>query len=339
MEQYTEVIKAEAYDVVSDKTIPFDKLKGSSVLVTGADGLIGGAVIRVLNYINKVHEELNLDIIPYTRATHGDIRDAVSFKNVDSADYIFHCASMTKSADMVSKPADVMLVSLDGTKNVLELARRVKSKSVVYLSSMEVYGQAEGDVTEKELGCLDLSSPRSSYPESKRACEVLCVAYHTQHDVPVKISRLAQTFGGGVPKTDTRVFAQFTRSAVEETDIILHTVGKSVGNYCYISDVVRGLFVLLLKGTDGQAYNIANNSATMTIREMAEVVANEVCNGKIKVRVEVPKDVEKLGYAPQTGYQMNIDKIRVLGWQPRYGLDEMYRRMLKDWELRKREGV
>jgi nucleoside-diphosphate-sugar epimerase len=234
---------------------------------------------------------------------------------------------------MVAKPVDVITTAVDGTRNVLELARERHCKSVVYLSSMEVYGQIElAQVKETDLGYLDLSNPRSSYPESKRLCESLCVAYSAQCGVPVKIARLAQTFGAGTAQANTRVFAQFARSAMAGENITLHTEGKSRGNYCYLADAVRGLLTLLLNGANGQAYNIANPDASVTIREMAELVASEIGHGRVKMVVEVPSDIEKRGYKPYVGFALNVDKLKALGWQPQYGLAAMYKRMIADWQ-------
>lgn len=325
----TDVIHAEIEDVLADSNIPWKDLKDSTVLVTGAGGLIGGALVRVLQAANE-RLGLNINTIAHTRQTHGDIRHNVDIKT--PPDYIFHCAAITKSAEMVKNPVEVMNTAIDGTRNVLNLALKARSKSVVFLSTMEVYGRAEkSEVCEDDLGYIDLTNPRSSYPESKRFCELLCTAYYTQLGVPVKTARLARTFGGGVSRSDTRVFAQFARSAVDDTDIILHTEGKSVGNYCYIADAVRGLFTLLLKGENGQAYNIANPNASMTIRQMAELVASEICHGKIKVIFSEPEDIKERGYLYDVGFVLNIDKIKKLGWLPRYGLGEMYERMIADW--------
>ncbi|WMJ90196.1 NAD-dependent epimerase/dehydratase family protein [Anaerocolumna sp. MB42-C2] len=300
-------------------------LANSTVLITGSGGLIGSAIVRALTALNEKYN-LNINIIAHTRKTHGDICQPLQI--TEHADYIFHCAAITSSANMVSKPLEVIKTSIDGTRNVLELARIYGCKSVVNLSSMEVYGQIDGEITEDMLGFVDLSNPRSCYPESKRLGELLCNLYHYQFKVPVKIARLAQTFGAGTPKTDTRVFAQFAKSVQNKTDIILHTEGKSRGNYCYIADTVTALFTLLLKGENGQAYNVSNPETCMTIRDMAELLADKY---GVNIIIDIPPDTVKLGYAPETGYKLDIDKISKLGWKPKYGLIDCYERMLSEW--------
>ena len=344
---------------VSDKNIPWRDMSEATVFITGVTGLIGSALVSILAFANEKYW-LDLRIIGHGRnAAKGDAlckRCEIEFIGSDirrpiptetlpqKLDYIFHCAAITKSADMVAKPVEVITTAIDGTRNVLELARDRHCGSFVYLSSMEVYGDVYGEaygdaygqteareVAETDLGYLDLSNPRSSYPESKRCCELLCAAHASQHGFPVKIARLAQTFGAGTPRNDTRVFAQFARSAAAGNEIELHTEGKSRGNYCYTADAVRGLLTILLKGGDGEAYNVANPEASMTIREMAGLLADAVCGGKIKVKVKTPEDIEKRGYAPDTGFRLNTDKLNALGWTPMYGLSEMYKRMLSDW--------
>jgi nucleoside-diphosphate-sugar epimerase len=302
----------------------FDIRKYSSFLVTGASGLIGSAIIRLLNKLDE-KENLGLHIIPFARQAFGDVRNPENFEKIASADYIFHCAGITKSSEMVKYPADVMSVAVEGTKNVLELAKRVGSKSVVYLSSMEVYGQIDGEVFETDLGYLDLSNPRSSYPESKRASEMLCTSYYRQYGVPVKIARLAQTFGAYVPKDDNRIFSQFARSVITKSDIVLHTTGESVGNYCETTDTCNALMTLLTLGKDGEFYNISNPENTMTIYNMAEMLSKEY---GISVNVEIPENADKLGYAKKTGFILNIDKMKNLGWEPKYSLSEMYKQLI-----------
>jgi nucleoside-diphosphate-sugar epimerase len=311
------------FEYISNADLPLESLKNTTLLVTGATGLIGGMITKALTFTSEKYD-LNLKIITHSSKTHGDIREPLYI--TDQVDYIFHCAAVTSSADMINRPVDVLNVAIDGTRNLLNFALKCGCKSIVYLSSMEVYGQIKGEVTEDMLGFIKLSNPRSSYPESKRMCEMLCNAYYSQFNVPVRIARLSQTFGAGTPKTDTRIFAQFARSTIDKTDIILHTKGESRGNYCYIADTITALLTILLKGENGQAYNVSTES--MTIREMAELVANEY---GVKTVVSVSPDVAKLGYAPTTDYTLNTDKIRTLGWQPKYRLLDMYKRMITDW--------
>lgn len=344
-------LKADSREVCSDDDIPWNELRGGTALVTGATGLVGGALISALSAAN-VERGLELRLIAHGRNEDrggalareygavfigGDIRHPSVAADVagvaDRLDYVFHCAAITKSADMLAKPVDVAATEAEGAKNLLELARERRCKAFVFLSSMEVYGQTEiAELAESDLGVLDLSNPRSSYPESKRFGEMLCVSYAAQYGVPVKIARLARTFGAGVLPDDARVFAQFARSALAGQNIELHTAGKSRGNYCHISDAVRGLLVVLLKGKAGEAYNIVNPAASATIREMAELVANEVCGGRIKVVVEAPDELRARAYAPDVGYTLKADKLEALGWKPKHGLGEMYRRMLADWQ-------
>lgn len=197
---------------------------------------------------------------------------------------------------------------------------------------MEVYGVipvSENRITEEQSGYIDLSSPRSSYPEGKRLSETLCYAYWHEYDVPVKVARLSQTFGAGVSQDDNRVFMQFARSVLKKKDIILHTDGSSYGNYCYTSDAVRALLFLLFKGINGEAYNICNEKSTMTIREMAELVAEKVGCGDISVITKnISNDIT--GYAPTNGLRLSSKKIEQLGWSPVYSQEESYRRLLRE---------
>ena len=345
----SDALKSDISYLLSLDSIHWGKLRNSTVLITGATGLVGGLLVRVLAAASAVHD-LDIRLIATGRSAAkgdtlstecgvefiaGDIRKPLPEGAIPSSiDYIFHCAAITKSADMVAKPVDVISTETDGTYAILNLARQKHCRSLVYLSSMEVYGQAnQREVSEGDLGYIDLSSTRSCYPEGKRFCELLCLAYAAQYGVPVKIARLAMTFGAGTPKdkNNMRVASQFVHKALANEDIELHTLGNSIANCCYTADAVCGLLIILLDGKDGEAYNVANPLASATIREMAELVTNKVCNGIIKVIVNVPKDIEKRGYAPDVIYTLNADKLKKLGWVPKFGLEDMYRQMIADW--------
>ncbi|MDR1642075.1 MAG: NAD(P)-dependent oxidoreductase [Clostridiales bacterium] len=343
----TDILMSDLSEIISDENIGWNSFTNSTILVIGATGLIGSFLVRALSKADKAFE-LNLNIIAIGRNTtqkeilfnelslkfiSGDIRHPEFFHKIaDKIDYIFHCAAITNSTDMLERPVDVISTSVDGTKNALELAKRSSCKSFVYLSSMEIYGQTDlKSVSENDLGYVSLSNPRSSYPESKRLCEVMCLSYATQFNLPVKIARLAQTFGAGTSRDDSRVFAQFARNAINGTCIILHTDGNSRGNYCYISDSIRGLLTVLLKGKTGEAYNVSNPATSVTIREMANLLAADIFNGSVSVAVNVPNDKAVRSYAPAVGHILNIEKLKALGWLPKYSLKEMFERMIGDW--------
>ena len=344
----SDVLRTDIHEILTDSNIPWERLKGCAVLVTGATGLVGSLLIRAMSAANTEFK-LNMKLIAHGRNTGKgnalteecgaefiscDISEPFPAMCLpDTLDYVFHCAAITKSSDMTAKPADVISTMVDGTKNALETALEKRCRGFLYLSSMEVYGRPElPEVDENDLGYLNLSNPRSCYPESKRLCETMCAAYAVQYGLPVKIARLARTFGAGVKneESDARVANQFVNKALANEDIELHTPGNSIANCCYSADTVRGLLTVLLKGKDGESYNIANSAASATIREMAEILANKVCGGKIKVVVNVPEDIMRHGYAPDVCHTINADKLKDLGWTPKYGLEEMLRRMLAD---------
>lgn len=255
--------------------------------------------------------------------------------DLERAEYIVHCASITHSAKMLAQPVEVTDSIISATRNVLEIARRCKIKSMVYLSSMEVYGDIDcrdGHQAQEEEagdGRMEILSARSCYPLGKRLAENLCYNYFQEYGVPVRIARLSQTFGRGVPPSDGRVFAQFARAVKSGTDIVLHTEGNSMGNYCGIDDTISGILVILKRGEDGEAYNIVNDKNTMTIREMAQLVASQVADGRIGVRFELAYG-NRYGYAADTGLRLSGEKLVHLGWKPEKRLADMYREMLTD---------
>lgn len=338
--------KAYPWLSIASSEIPVEALRDSKVLVTGATGLIGVSLVRALLCVNRVRN-LNLQVLALIRNKEkaekiykellnredlvlllGDVTEKISARQ--KVDYIFHCASVTASKVMINNPVETLLTSIDGTKNVLNFARESSCKSVVYVSSMEMYGsfaEANNNVTETELGYINPLAVRSNYPESKRLCENMCVAFWSEYGVPVKIARLSQTFGAGILSGENRVFAQFARSAIEGKDIVLHTRGLSEGNYCYTRDTIMGLFLILIKGENAEAYNVTNPETHTTIVDMARMVCQKFGNGKIKVVFDIPES-NKFGYAADTKMKLNADKLKNLGWRPEIGLEEAYRRMI-----------
>lgn len=324
--------------------LPFEYYQEKVFLITGATGLIGSLMVRSLLTCNK-SKNLRLRVLAAVRNIDKAEKllgkdEALSFIQWDmisgkldyngTVDYIIHTAAITNSKLMVSNPVDTIRTSIYGTEAVLELARE-KNAAMVYVSSMEVYGNPNltHEVSEEDYGYINLSNVRSSYPESKRMCECLCTAYASQYGVQVCTARLAQTFGAGILATENRVFAQFARSAISGSDIVLHTLGQGEGNYVYTSDAIRALLLLIIFGESGQAYNVANEKSHLTIVQMAEMVLKNFGNSNAKVVFDIPEDSMKYGYAPSTKMHLSAKKIENIGWHAQIDLEESYRRMIE----------
>ena len=329
---------------IAHTALPYEELKEKKILVTGATGLVGQAVVRALLTIARecgvpltvyalcrdrektaaLYKELleRPALIP----VYGDVRDA---ELPDDTDIVIHAASPTASRFFVAKPVETMEIAIGGTKNMLEQAKRTGAE-MVYISSMEAFGVTDPEkdrIREEDLGFIDLTSVRSCYPESKRVCELLCASYYHEYGVKAVSARLAQTFGAGVDVSEGRVFAQFAKSAMADEDIVLHTKGESWGNYCYTADAVTGIFTILLKGEPGTAYTVVNPSTSIRIRDMAELAAEKLSGGRSSVVFDIPEDSLKFGYAPDVKIKLSADRLMGLGWQPQVDLPEMYERL------------
>lgn len=307
-----------------------------TVLVTGATGLIGKLCVKSLlecgynvKVIALVRNPQKAEKIFGRNSDLGllvqDINDKIT-ANI-KVDYIIHGASVTSSSDFVNKPVETIMTAIEGTKNVLEYAKNNKIEGMVYLSSLEVYGiPTTPTVKENDYGFIDILNPRSSYSEGKKIVETMCASYASEFNVPVKIARLAQTFGAGVDKNDNRVFAQFAKSVINKENIVLYTKGETARNYCYTTDAVRAIFTILTKGEIAQAYNIANKNTYITIADMAKTLENE------HTKVVFDIDGKNRGFNPTMKICLNTDKLEALGWSAKIDLSEMFERTIKSMQ-------
>ena len=306
-----------------------------SFLITGATGLIGRALtLSLRNAGARVYaccrssEKFKAcfsnddNIVP----VYGDIC-TLNINNIDT-DYIIHAASTTTSRDFVDKPVETIRTAVGGTLNILDQCKNKKLKGFVYISSMEAFGITptdDRDIRETDLGYIDIMNVRSSYSESKRLCENLCVSYASEYGVPAKVIRLAQVVGPGVSYTDKRVTVQFARSVIEGKDIVLKTEGKTKRPILYIDDAVSAILTVLDKGKAGECYTAANPDTFCTIKETAEAIIHEIAQNKIKLVFDLDSNA---GYAPDICLNLNADKLKALGWEPKVGLVESYRKLI-----------
>ena len=244
------------------------------------------------------------------------------FENFSAqVDFIIHAASPADPVNMAKYPADTLLANVLGTKNLLEYGLAQGMERFLFVSSGEAYGQPDenqDDFVEGYCGPLDLTSPRSCYPEGKRAAEVLCQSYRRQFGADVVIVRPCHLFGPTMSRKDSRAVAEFLWAAAEGRDIVLKSDGLKERSHCYVIDAVQGLLVALEKGESGQAYNIADRRYQMTIREFAKQAAEA---GGCKVVFDLPSDMESRGYSRVSRQVLDAGKLEGLGWKPGYSIE------------------
>ena len=310
---------------VANLELPWEKLSNSNILITGATGLIGSCLVEVLM------SRPNKDYHVYASGRNEERAKArfAEFANDSDFhffkydvmkplegdihfDYIIHAASNASPNFFATKPVEVIKSNIDGVSNLMDYGMEHGLKRLLFVSSGEIYGEGDGRVfTEDYSGYVNPTSPRSCYPSSKRAAETLCVSYGAEYGIETVIARPSHTYGPNFTESDNRVYAQCIRNVLRGEDIVMKSTGAQFRSWCYVVDCASALLFILLKGENGQAYNIADASSNISIKELAEMIAE--IGGK-NVVIDMPSDAEKAGYSVVTKSIFSTEKLEGLGW-------------------------
>lgn len=315
-----------------------DTLRGEKILITGATGLIGSVIVDILLSINDIFAtHIHVTAIGRNRE-YAERRFCNYFRRMDfqfvesdvnealpesgDMDYIIHAASNTHPVAYSTDPIGTITTNVIGTYHMLEYARVHTKGRFVFLSSVEVYGENRGDTdkfAEDYLGYIDCNTVRAGYPESKRVGESLCRAYEQRYGMDIVIPRLCRIYGPTITKADSKVLTQFIRNAVDKKDIVLKSEGNQYYSFLDVFDAAYAILYLMLKGRTGQAYNVSSEYSEITLRELAEKVADI---GGVGVKQELPDDVESSGYSNRKHQVLDNKKLIELGWKELYTLEE-----------------
>lgn len=320
--------------VASD--LPWADLANTSVLITGATGMIGTLLVDVLMRANELHG-LHCRVIAISRDAswaqkrlpyHDDRLFSIEELEIGSfgarpserADLIIHLASPTHPRAYASNPIGTIQANVIGLQNLLDYAAAENSRRILFASSVEIYGENRGDTErfdEGYCGYIDCNTVRAGYTEAKRLGEAMCQAYRAQLGIDAVIARIARAYGPTLLPSDSKALSQFIHNALAGRDVTLKSAGMQRFSYLHASDVVSGILYLLFKGSSGEAYNLSDEASDTKLIDLAHMVA-EI--GGVSVVLDLPDAVEQAGYSKATYALMDGSKTRNLGWGAAYTL-------------------
>ena len=327
--------------------LSWEKLKNKTVMITGASGMVGSYMLYVLLMLNdEKHYGIQVDAVMRTvNKLPDEVRNreevnvvvadvTKDIPDVGDIDYIIHAASPASPLIMQNQPVETIAANTIGTFKTLELAQEKNAEGYLFISSREIYGQPdEGQefFYENTYGFVDQLNPRSCYSEGKKAAETMCVCFHEEYGLNTKIARLAHTYGPGMSIYDGRVQADFLKNVYHNEDIVLKSEGTAVRTYTYIADAIAGMYRILLDSED-IVYNIGNEAGKVSIRDLAEILVSIYPERGLKLVFDIPEGGTK-GTAPYTLGILSSEKLRKLGWNPKYSVKDGFKRTLEYLEL------
>lgn len=346
------MVEQRDIEIIYKNPIDWEVFRNKTILVTGATGRLGMYFVEAIlkadidynlnvNVIALARNEEKLKRVFGTTAAltnfHKRIQDITRTIEIDGpVDIVIHTAGAASPKDFTDYPVETLWGHVQGTRNVLELAK-VKKSIVFYVSTVETYGQPVSDklLSEDDFGVLRCDYARACYPEAKRLCEAMLAAYEAEYGVKYCGTRLCHTLGPGIALDDGRAFAEFLQCVLKGEDIVLHTSGAAARTYTYVADAVGAMLLVITKGQE-HYYNIANTNNLITIRDLAQLIAGLDPKGNVKVKYEVVDG--KMQYLPFTLGIMDVKRILDLGWYPQVSTEDTFRYTLDSF-LQSREMI
>lgn len=334
-------------EAIIKKQLPWDNLNGKTLLLSGATGMIGKCIIDILSAYNEsLAGEQQVKVIAISRTESKARKRLEKYWNREwfhyfacdvneniaecgQADYVIHAASNTHPKQYSNDAIGTITSNVIGTKNLLDYAVNHGTQRFCFVSSVEIYGENRGDVDkfdEGYLGIIDCNTLRSGYPESKRVGESLCNAYMQTYGLDFVIPRLSRVYGPTMLKDDTKAISQFIKKALAGENIVLKSEGTQKYSYTFVTDAAAAIIYIILLGNSGNAYNISDSESDITLRDLAEYLAEL---SSTSVVFELPKESERRGYSAATKAMLDSKKLESLGWTAQVHIKAGLKSMVK----------
>jgi UDP-glucuronate decarboxylase len=320
-------------------------LEGKTLLITGGSGFIGSYFIATIDILNKKYFKKPCKVISLDNHIVGKSNNLIKeinspeikyiehdvtkpFETKEPIDYIVSAAGVASPVYYKKFPIQTIEGTIFGLKNALELCGEKKSKSILFFSSSEIYGDPDPNfipTPETYKGNVSSIGPRSCYDESKRIGEALSTAHFRVHGTPVKIVRPFNVYGPGMKGTDYRVIPMFLSQGCRGQPLTVHDRGNQTRTFCYATDAITGFFKVLLSDKNGEVFNVGNDQDEINMRSLADLMAQEIFDNKAKVNLikypdaypqdeprrrcpDISKISKQLGYSPKVDLKTGLKR-------------------------------
>lgn len=340
--KYTKIVDEDINDIIDYCSLELlKKFENTSVLVTGATGMIGSYFVFTFLKLNeKYNYNIDINILVRNREKATEmfndtnlniiVQDVTNKIDLDiNVDYVIHAASPASPKIMKDKPVETNFANTIGTANTLLFANEKKAKGYLFVSSREIYGEpTDNDIFTEYgiLGQVDPLVPRNGYAEGKKAAENMCACFKEEYGLNTKIVRLAHTYGPGMSIHDGRVQADFLNNVIHGEDIILKSDGSSIRTYTYISDAIKAMIIVLLKSND-IVYNVASSKCKTSIKQLAQTLISLYSKKELKLVFDIKESKGAASF--KTGILSTKKIEEELNFKPKYGIKDGFARTIE----------
>jgi UDP-glucuronate decarboxylase len=338
-------VKRQDLAHIAEAPLSWQDLAGRSVLITGESGFLPAYMVETLMFLNDNFLATRAQVYALARneqrardrfaayAGRDDLRLLIQdvcdpIEGRPGYDYVIHAASQASPRYYGTDPVGTLLPNVKGTEMLLRMSSGYETQGFLFFSSGDVYGEPyehQLPTQETDYGYLDPLTPRACYGESKRMGESLCAAYVRQFRVPARIVRPFHTYGPGMRLDDGRVFADFVRDILTGGPLKILGDGLARRCFCYLADATAAFFTVLLRGTDGEAYNVSNPDQECSVAELATRLEAAFADEGITLEFRSREAGEYLP-SPLSVSRPDISKIGALGWSPETDIESGFLR-------------
>ncbi len=313
-------------------------IRNKTFLITGAKGIVGSGVIKLILYENTIHNT-QAKIIASTRNPNNvpsyiEAEDNIAFCEFGNEavvcgeqkiDYIIHAAAPTSNKVFKEEPVESLNTILDGVQNMLGIAKSQNAR-MIFLSSEEAYGAPilKEAITEDFVGAVDSLNIRSCYPLGKKVSELLCRCYYEEYGVNVSIIRPTVILGLWQPYDSVKVEAEILRCVMESKNLFMKSDGTTKKSVIYSLDALTAIFTVLFCGGAGETYNATNPDTFCSVKERAYRAFAEF-NPKLSIDFAESDVSLAQGYLPTRSLLEDVTKISKLGWKPHADMSYIYK--------------